>query len=158
MNQLNIYSRTILLVIALSVFSSFSLALKGDEGVPPDFGKSNSTLLIVKLVKMNKQNEKIQKIFTEYYKGKFEMVENADDSKYSNTDEYRFVMYTRAIWNEASGMGDSRMPASWSYSAYIIDKSTGKKYPVGFEGGAYGPFFKDYAIRLEKARAANAGN
>lgn len=158
MNRLNIYSRIILIVITLSVFSSFSLALKGDEGVPPDFGKSNSTLLIVKLVKMNKQNEKIQKIFTEYYKGKFEMVENADDSKYSNTDEYRFVMTPRAIWNEATGMGDSRMAASWSYSAYITDKSTGKIYQVGFEGGAYGPFFKDYAKRLEKARAANAGN
>jgi hypothetical protein len=155
MYKLQNYSRNITLALLAVLTSSFTLLMKGDEGVPPDFGKTETTLVIRNLEKMKTQNKKIREIFTEYYKGKFVMTDSS--AQYADIDEYRYVLTPVAIWNPATGMGDSRMPANWTYTASITDRKTGSVYPVGYEGGAYGPFFKSYAKRLEKARAMNSG-
>ena len=151
----NVISFTILIVIAI-LTSSYSI-LKDDEGVPPDYGSKETTLIILKLTKMKRQNEKIKDVFTDYYKGKFVM-EDTLDEKYNDVDKYGYVFTPRAFWNEASGSGNTRMAASWSYSGTLTDRSTGTKYPIGYQGGAYGPFYKSYAKRLEKVRAKNASN
>jgi hypothetical protein len=136
-------------------FAPLSIA-KDDDGVPPDFGSRETTLLIMKLEKMNAQNKKISEIFSKYYKGKFKMIESLDES-YADTDKFGYVLMTRATFNPASGMGATRMPASWAYTGSIVDRVADKTYPVGYEGGAYGPFFKAYAKRIEKMRAKNSG-
>lgn len=151
----NVISFT-MLIMTVILISSFSI-LKDDEGVPPDYGSRETTLIILKLTKMKRQNEKINDVFTDNYKGKFVMVDTLDE-KYNDVDKYGYVFTPRAFWNEASGSGDSRMAASWSYSGTLTDRSTGTKYPIGYQGGAFGPFYKSYAKRLEKVRAKNATN
>ena len=143
----------IMTVILISSFSN----LKDDEGVPPDYGSKETTLIILKLTKMNRVNEKIKDVFTDNYKGKFVM-EDTLDEKYNDVDKYRYVFTPTVSWNEASGSGGTRMAAYWSYSGTLSDRSTGTKYPIGYEGGAFGPFYKSYAKRLEKVRAKNAAN
>ena len=148
-------SITMLIVVTI-LTSSYSI-LKDDEGVPPDYGSKETTLIIIKLTKMKPQNEKIKDVFTDNYKGKFVM-EDTLDEKYIDVDKFGYVFTPRAFWNEASGSGNTRMAASWSYSGTLTDRSTGTKYPIGYQGGAYGPFYKSYAKRLEKVRAKNASN
>jgi hypothetical protein len=145
-----------MLIVATILTSSYSI-LKDDEGVPPDYGSKETTLIIIKLTKMKRQNEKIIDVFTDNYKGKFVM-EDTLDEKYNDVDKYGYVFTPRAFWNEASGSGETRMAAYWSYSGTLTDRSTGTKYPIGYQGGAYGPFYKSYAKRLEKVRAKNAAN
>jgi len=151
----NLISFTTLIVMAI-LTSSYSI-LKDDEGVPPDYGSKETTLIIIKLTKMKRQNEKIKDVFTDNYKGKFVM-EDTLDEKYDDIDKYGYVFTPRAFWNNASGSGETRMAAYWSYSGTLTDRSTGTKYPIGYQGGAYGPFYKSYAKRLEKVRAKNAAN
>ena len=145
-----------MLIMTVILISSFS-NLKDDEGVPPDYGSKETTLIILKLTKMNRVNEKIKDVFTDNYKGKFVM-EDTLDEKYNDVDKYRYVFTPTVSWNEASGSGGTRMAAYWSYSGTLSDRSTGTKYPIGYEGGAFGPFYKSYAKRLEKVRAKNAAN
>ena len=147
------FTMFIMTVILISSFSN----LKDDEGVPPDYGSKETTLIILKLTKMNRVNEKIKDVFTDNYKGKFVM-EDTLDEKYNDVDKYRYVFTPTVSWNEASGSGGTRMAAYWSYSGTLSDRSTGTKYPIGYEGGAFGPFYKSYAKRLEKVRAKNAAN
>ena len=68
----NVISFT-MLIMTVILTSSFSI-LKDDEGVPPDYGSRETTLIILKLTKMKQQNEKIKDVFTDNYKGKFVMV------------------------------------------------------------------------------------
>ena len=145
-----------MLIMTVILISSFS-NLKDDEGVPPDYGRKETTLIILKLTKMNRVNEKIKDVFTDNYKGKFVMVDTVDE-KYNDVDKYGYVFTPTVSWNEASGSGDTRMAAYWAYSGTLSDRSTGTKYPIGYEGGAFGPFYKSYAKRLEKVRAKNAAN
>ncbi len=147
------------LIIILLIVSSFSnsIIVKGDEGVPPDFGKTETTLIIMKLAKMKTANKNIEENFTKHYKGKFIMVDELNET-YSDTEKFKYVMNTLAMWQPATGMGNTRMPASYTYTGSIVDRVTNKSYGVGYEGAAYGPFFKNYAKRLDAARLKNSSN
>ena len=67
-----------MLIMTIILISSFS-NLKDDEGVPPDYGSKETTLIILKLTQMNRVNEKIKDVFTDNYKGKFVMVDTVDE-------------------------------------------------------------------------------
>jgi hypothetical protein len=133
---------------------------KDKPGIPPNLGKSETTMLVVKMPKMNKENTKLQSVFEEYYKGKYKMIEAGalDKPEYADTEKFGFVFNYKSRFQEATGFGSTRDPAHWVYTAEVIDRATNQTYALDYEGDAYGPFFKSYVKKLEAARAKNAGN
>ena len=143
------------LLVGLVNTASAQRVFRDQDPVPPDFGKAPGTLLVVRS-SMKSLNKALDDVFSEYYKGPFKVIDPEDLSKpdYADTETYRYTFNTSIGRIEASGMGDTRIAASNTYTYDVADRLTGKTNGLDFVGGAYKGLMKDYAKKLEEVRSA----
>lgn len=135
-----------------------SKRLFGDQDpVPADFGKEPTTVLVIRS-EQNKVNKALENAFQKYYTGPFELIDQKDltTNKYSDTKKYRYCFRTKIQFKAASGMGNTRMPATNNYSYDVLDRVTAKVNSLDYYGGAYKGLMEAYVKKLEETRTANS--
>lgn len=148
------FAAILLFCISLSVN-----AQKKDKGFnfPPDFGKTETTVLIREGSK-DKITEAMVAAFEKEYKGKFEAESDIAPKKKNNTETYRYVFFVTEEEQPAQWIGRDRFPATTNYRFGLLDLKTGQAYRTAFLSGAYKKGAKYYAEHLEEFRKENAGN
>lgn len=141
------FYRTLLLALfalAASV-STAQRALRDQDAVPPDFGKAPGTLLVLRST-YKQVNKALADVFAEHYHGPFKVIEKSElfTDAYADKEAYRFT------FNPVIRVSDGE----YVYSFYVLDRVTGQRHGLDFEGAAYKGLMKEYARKLEEVRAA----
>ena len=147
------------LLVFLIFFTITGLAQKDkfkDFNFPPDFGKTESMVLI-SAGSTEKITEAIIEIFEKEFKGAFitsaEMKSNPDKNKNANI---RYVFIIQESFNPGYSVGRDRFPPTTDYKFGLRDNNNGKTYFQDFLSGSYKRGAKHYIENLEKYRAKNA--
>lgn len=130
---------------------AFNLTLRSQEMelVPPDFGK-DTTIILVEETERDKVNKEFEEIFEKYFPGSFLMIPAStySDTKYKDRKKYRYVFKTRIKFVAATGMGPTRMPATFEYAYQIYDRETGKYYGLDQGSDSWKKLLKRYVAKL----------
>ncbi|WP_207497145.1 hypothetical protein [Aridibaculum aurantiacum] len=127
-----------------------------ETAVPPDFGKEQTTLLVLNTDHTH-INRTIHSSIEKFYTGPFEMVDPTmiNSSKYSDRQKYRYMFRTTVRYTEAVNMGMSRMAPSFTFNYDVVDRLQGKQYGNAKSTGTYKNWIETYVKRLEQVRIAN---
>ncbi|MDB5200953.1 MAG: hypothetical protein JWQ27_362 [Ferruginibacter sp.] len=154
--QLRIFKTALVLFFFLGI--SASLFAQKDKGFnfPPDFGKTETTVLIGEGSK-DKISEAMLEAFEKEYGGKFIAEAAADKKKTTDKDQFRYVFFVTEEVQPAQFIGRDRFPATTNYRFGLFDLKTGIRYQTEYVSGAYGKGAKYYVKNLEKFRKDNGG-
>ena len=146
----------VLPTLIISSCTSSKNLFKDQDPVPADFGKEATTVLVIK-TEQNKVNKALESAFQKYYTGSYELIELSDlkNKKYNDTEKYRYCFRTKIGYQAASGMGESRMAASNTYTYDVLDRKTMKANGLDFVGGAYKGLMEAYVKKMEEVKNGN---
>jgi hypothetical protein len=150
--------RKLFLLLVLLISLTNVKAQKEKYNFPPDFGKTETTVLISPGAK-DKITESMVEGFEKEYKGKFEAIDDRypKGTKY-DIAKYQYVFYILEHMNPGYWVGRERFPPTTDYKFGLMDRSTGKTYEQDFYSGSYKKGARNYAKNLEELRIKNAGN
>ena len=115
--------------------------------IPPEFGKTNSILLVVKSGRRS-FDKTLTKVFDDY-KGNYLLVNREDltNSKLSDIETYRFIFDTKTIIKTNM---DATRSSTRTYQFFMRDRIAGKKYDASHTSSFYGKLMKAYVINLNE--------
>lgn len=123
-----------------------------NNAIPPQFGQdSNEVLLCIK--KNRKSYDKYLKAAAELYKGKYEIVSEAqlNSEKYSDTKKYRYIF----DYNGGTQVNYSNGNTATAKRFYVKDRLEDKDYSSGSEFTFFAKVMKVYFENLEAKRVSN---
>jgi hypothetical protein len=134
--------------------------------IPPDFGKDNSTLLIITHSNKSSEKKTIDKIASKNYHGKYEVLtrKEFDNEQYNNLEKYRYILFmdegvggnitTRTTTGNLTTI-DNSPTTTYRYS--IVDRKENKDYKCPVNGTLYTKIIEGYMVNLEKQRISSQG-
>jgi hypothetical protein len=125
--------------------------LKNDQ-IPADFGKGNSTIIIVNSGK-TKVDKFVTYAFEKYYRGNFESGKNSSATK-QNTSSHFYTFNTYIDFNPGSFTSSGRQAPSTDIYFGITDLKTNKIYK-NLRYGNYKKCAKFFIQALEVVRSRN---
>ena len=146
------------LLTTFTLFLSIAASAQKDKGFnfPPDFGKSETTVLIRDGSK-GKITEAMVEAFEKEYSGKFTQELSLSTKQKKDTAGYRYIFYVTEEFQPGQFVGKERFGPTTNYRFGMIDRVTQKIYRTEFQSGAYGKGAKYYVKNLEKFRKENGG-
>jgi hypothetical protein len=157
---------TILFAAIFLVSCSASGKFKGwlnDGAIPDDIKKDGYILLVLKQEVggfRGVQNRGVKKMMRRHYGAAYEMVSTADlkDSKYNNTDIYRYVIGrdfntgTVVTTTSSMGTGGGMQTTHREYhEETIYDRKTNKAFPsLGYPSASYSLGMKGFSKYMKK--------
>ena len=147
---------SVLSTLVITSCTSSKNLFKDQNPVTAEFGKETTTVLVIK-TEQNKVNKALESAFQKYYTGPYELIELSElkNKKYNDTEKYRYCFRTTIGYQAASGMGDTRMAASNTYTYDVLDRKTMKKNGLDFVGGAYKGLMEAYVKKMEEVKNGN---
>lgn len=123
--------------------------------IPPEFGKTNTTLLCVM-----RGYKPYDTMLKRYVKGKFKgnyqfvMPSKLSESPYDDPQKFRFV-FNHKVSHERELLYDPLSEARHrikctKYHFYVLDRKTGIKYKSPMEGSSFGKLIHIYIMALQK--------
>ncbi|MFC0776342.1 hypothetical protein [Terrimonas alba] len=145
-------------------------SIKDDgEQVPPDFGNTNETLLVIRKGKRS-YDKYLEENFEKNYFGKYIIIDKSEleSSKYKSIEVYRYVFdeefnqeYISAnsaqrSANRGRQFKDNGQSVDYGLHTYarfqVQDRRTGTVYKTKHGTGAFSKWMKAYIQALEKSR------
>lgn len=116
--------------------------------IPPDFGKSNTTLIFV-TYKARSYNKQLAKQVSKKYHGAFEFVRDTElgSGKYSDLDKYPYEFR----WGKTTHYMNGNSLSTNQF--YIFSRKDEKEYKSPMTSGLRKKLIAAYLINLEKKRA-----
>ncbi|HEU4471697.1 MAG TPA: hypothetical protein VFR58_11470 [Flavisolibacter sp.] len=145
------------ITLILSACGSSKNLFRDQDPVPADFGKQQTTVLVLK-TEQNKVNRALESTFKKYYTGPFLLIDEEDltSGKYSDNQKYRYCFRTHIQFQAASGSGSMRTQATHNYTYDIVDRVTATKNGLDFYGGGYKGLMEAYVKKMEAVKAENS--
>jgi len=158
MNKKNISALLFLSVTFL--LSSCGAIIKGyinkNVIVPADFGKENTTILVIKWKKF--YNKKLEKDFAKYYTGNYLFVSKEEvETKYKDLSKYRYIfgnsLYVTKFPTTTPGTGT---PRAGLLTFHLQDRVDNKDYDTEIGSGvSWNAVAKAFIKKLERAKEQN---
>lgn len=147
-------SRLTLIMFGLTICFGFVTNLKyvkDEDTVPPDLGKEPTTILLLETPR-KKVNKDMQEVFEKNYSGTVEMIDQTllNSGAYKDTKKYRYYLETGISFQQATGWGNTRQPATFNYSYSLKDRQSGLSYGPSNASDAWLSLLKRYVKKLEE--------
>jgi hypothetical protein len=124
-----------------------------NDAIPPDFGKDNSTLLVI-LQGRNSYDNYVKRAVKNNYNGKYILVLSTDyySGDYTDVNEYRYLFdYTNGSTSSTT-FSNGMSASSTAKRYYIKDRLKDKMYQCGAEFGFFAKALEIYFQNLESKR------
>lgn len=133
-----------------------------NDMLPPDFGKEETTLLIV-MKDRNSFDKYLKKHFKSNYNGEYEFVLPDELSKkpYTNHDKYLYAFRCEAV-HETETRYSSRTNSHKTltikkYLFYIVNMKEREPYKSNYKSSSFGKHIEAYSLALERKRIKEQG-
>lgn len=147
-----------LLLISLFLLGFNIKAQVEDKEIPPGFGSEKGIFLVKDAEKENLSNA-LRENFEKNYKGQYEFVPvtGPTGAKFQDLDKYRYMFESYVKDVPGYFIGKTRYPPKVEYTFGVVDRKTGKKYPILFWTANYKKTMARYIKNLDEARIKNGG-
>ena len=144
----------LLLVIGLGSCTSLLKSTIKEDGrqIPTNFGKSKTTILVVKHG-IKRESKALDKSWAKYYKGDYIFVKSEEikDAKYNDLTNFQYIFDD--VERSFTTSDNKHLGAA---SFYMYDRKEGRNYSLNAESGLYSTLLKAYIIKLEQVRTKNS--
>lgn len=139
-------------------FTLLSFTLDDEVGIPPEFGKDKSEVMLCVIKGRKSYDNYMKKNVTKFYLGKYEFVLEADikKPKYQDTKKYRYIFHHGGIDPKAIKVdkkGNKYAYVTNGYNYYVLDRTTNIAYYNGTSSDMFAALIKKYMKMLELRRS-----